>query len=306
MTAASAAPGHFRDFSEDARISDSKAAEQRAHEPSMEEILASIRRIIADDSALPKARVLAQPATVAAIRPPAPAVIAAAQPAPETVPAMVPAVPEAVQPAVHVAEAPHHPLLEKRHETSLSLVHEAPAPPVHAPEVLPAPVPMAIGASIAAPAAEVMAVPALAVAALETASFAQEAAEISPEEQEEEILDLAHHPVAEPDFSFLEAALVAAPVAVSPAAMPLAMEESRPAQAPPFSESLTSPGTDAAVSASFHSLAQTIMLNNTALIEQMTREMLRPMLKNWLDDNLPVMVERLVRTEIERVARGGR
>jgi cell pole-organizing protein PopZ len=28
------------------------------------------------------------------------------------------------------------------------------------------------------------------------------------------------------------------------------------------------------------------------------------MLKNWLDDNLPSMVERLVRAEIERVSRG--
>jgi cell pole-organizing protein PopZ len=36
------------------------------------------------------------------------------------------------------------------------------------------------------------------------------------------------------------------------------------------------------------------------------REMLRPMLKNWLDDNLPNLVERLVRGEIQRVARGGR
>jgi cell pole-organizing protein PopZ len=34
--------------------------------------------------------------------------------------------------------------------------------------------------------------------------------------------------------------------------------------------------------------------------------MLRPMLKKWLDDNLPTIVERLVRVEIERVARGGR
>jgi hypothetical protein len=32
--------------------------------------------------------------------------------------------------------------------------------------------------------------------------------------------------------------------------------------------------------------------------------MLRPMLKSWLDDNLPSLVERLVRAEIERVSRG--
>ena len=38
----------------------------------------------------------------------------------------------------------------------------------------------------------------------------------------------------------------------------------------------------------------------------MAREMLRPMLKQWLDENLPAMVERLVRVEIERLARGKR
>jgi hypothetical protein len=34
--------------------------------------------------------------------------------------------------------------------------------------------------------------------------------------------------------------------------------------------------------------------------------LLRPLLKSWLDDNLPNLVERLVRQEIERVARPGR
>ena len=42
------------------------------------------------------------------------------------------------------------------------------------------------------------------------------------------------------------------------------------------------------------------------LAEELAREMLRPMLKAWLDDNLPAIVERLVRAEIERVARGSR
>jgi hypothetical protein len=41
-------------------------------------------------------------------------------------------------------------------------------------------------------------------------------------------------------------------------------------------------------------------------MEAMARELLRPMLKEWLDDNLPTIVERLVRAEIERVARGPR
>jgi uncharacterized protein len=34
--------------------------------------------------------------------------------------------------------------------------------------------------------------------------------------------------------------------------------------------------------------------------------MLRPMLKQWLEENLPGLVERLVRAEIDRVSRGGR
>ena len=41
-----------------------------------------------------------------------------------------------------------------------------------------------------------------------------------------------------------------------------------------------------------------------ARLEDLVREMLRPMLKAWLDDNLPGMVERMVRAEIERVSRG--
>ena len=32
---------------------------------------------------------------------------------------------------------------------------------------------------------------------------------------------------------------------------------------------------------------------------------LRPMLKDWLDQNLPAMVERMITAEIQRVTRGG-
>jgi cell pole-organizing protein PopZ len=41
-------------------------------------------------------------------------------------------------------------------------------------------------------------------------------------------------------------------------------------------------------------------------IDDLARELLHPMLKQWLDENLPQLVERLVREEIERVARRGR
>ena len=54
----------------------------------------------------------------------------------------------------------------------------------------------------------------------------------------------------------------------------------------------------------FNTLAQTVLVQNARTLEDLVREMLRPMLKSWLDDNLPGMVERLVRAEIERVSRG--
>ena len=57
-----------------------------------------------------------------------------------------------------------------------------------------------------------------------------------------------------------------------------------------------------AVHAAFNALAQTVLVNNSRTLEDLVREMLQPTLKVWLDDNLPGMVERLVRVEIERIA----
>ena len=69
-------------------------------------------------------------------------------------------------------------------------------------------------------------------------------------------------------------------------------------------EQLLSSATSAAVDSAFNTLAQTVLVQNARTLEDLVREMLRPMLKTWLDDNLPGMVERLVRAEIERVSRG--
>ena len=67
---------------------------------------------------------------------------------------------------------------------------------------------------------------------------------------------------------------------------------------------LLSPRTTAAVDMAFNSLVHTVLVQNSRTLEDLVREMLKPMLKAWLDDNLPNMVERLVRAEIERVSRG--
>jgi cell pole-organizing protein PopZ len=78
-----------------------------------------------------------------------------------------------------------------------------------------------------------------------------------------------------------------------------------PEEPPPILDRpLLSPRTTAAVDMAFNSLAHTVLVQNSRTLEDLVREMLKPMLKAWLDDNLPNMVERLVRAEIERVSRG--
>ncbi len=74
---------------------------------------------------------------------------------------------------------------------------------------------------------------------------------------------------------------------------PLANTSPAPDSVPLDEEPLLSPEASEAVTASFNALSAGLV-----------REMLRPMLKQWLDENLPDVVERLVRAEIQRVARG--
>jgi hypothetical protein len=76
---------------------------------------------------------------------------------------------------------------------------------------------------------------------------------------------------------------------------------------PDFAEEsgLLSESSSAATQAAFNQLAETI--TRRALgdrpIADIAQELLRGMLKQWLDENLPTIVERLVREEIERVVR---
>jgi uncharacterized protein len=71
-------------------------------------------------------------------------------------------------------------------------------------------------------------------------------------------------------------------------------------------ESLLSPEANEAVALSFGALSANLEVRSAELADSMVRDMLRPMVKSWLDDNLPTLVERLVREEILRVARGGK
>ncbi len=89
------------------------------------------------------------------------------------------------------------------------------------------------------------------------------------------------------------------PAAGAPKPEPAPVAEEAP---PP----LLSDQADEAVSAAFEALSTSLALQSSELAENAAREILRPLLKTWLDENLPSMVERLVKAEIQRVARGGR
>jgi cell pole-organizing protein PopZ len=141
---------------------------------------------------------------------------------------------------------------------------------------------------------------------------------------QESVLELTEEMVAadesrvEADLDFVDA-LPAAEVEPEPEAAfvpePMAAERAEPrfvppsppqSEAPRFEERLLSSATDSAISSAFGSLTHTILSHNARTLDDLVQDMLRPMLKAWLDDNLPSLVERLVRAEIERVSRGGR
>ncbi len=84
---------------------------------------------------------------------------------------------------------------------------------------------------------------------------------------------------------------------------PAAVEEEAPVAAD--GRPLISNDTDSSVAAAFGTLASTLLARDgtSRTLEDLVQELLRPMLKSWLDENLPAVVEDLVRQEIERVAR---
>jgi uncharacterized protein len=99
------------------------------------------------------------------------------------------------------------------------------------------------------------------------------------------------------DLEFAESA-AARPVRKPAAYEPPSIESA------PAPQQILSHSTISAVESAFHSLANTVLSNNSRTLEDLVKDMLRPMLKSWLDDNLPGLVERIVKAEIERVSRG--
>jgi len=215
----------------------------KAQEPSMEEILASIRRIIADDDASKPAK------------------------APKAAPA-----------------AKQQPAVPSRPTTPPAPANATAAPPAPKPAPTPANAPANSQDDIDAMLAE--------------------------------LDDTAADKASTPDvFDLTE--VMAAPVP-PPASPPPKLAQgfrtiggasdvvftTKPEPPPLIDRGLISKETIAAVDGAFDTLAHTIIGQNARTLEDLVKEMLRPMLKSWLDYNLPSLVERIVRAEIERVSRG--
>ena len=82
-------------------------------------------------------------------------------------------------------------------------------------------------------------------------------------------------------------------------------EHDRPGALAAKAAPLFSATTNSSVTSAFNVLAASRLADNSDELLGMAREMIKPLLRSWLDENLPSMVERMVRDEIERVARGG-
>ena len=215
----------------------------KAQEPSMEEILASIRRIIADDDAAKSPPPPPEPL------PPVAAAPAPAAPAPAFVP---------------VPAAANEPSINETVLDEMLAELNATAPAADPAEEM---------ASDVLDLTEAMAAPDPSASGFRTIDGQSDIVfEDSPPEHFDE---------------------------------PAAVEDSPRLQFPERSQrSLMSSATSAAVDSAFNSLAHTVLVQNARTLEDLVKEMLQPLLKSWLDDNLPGLVERLVRAEIERVSRG--
>jgi len=241
----------------------------KVQEPSMEEILASIRRIIADDEAKPP------PAEKAAGPVAVPESPKPEKPAPPPAkPAMADIPPSKIAPAAPVKAAPPPP----------------PAPPPPAPAV----------------SNNQDDIDAL-LSGLDEATSPEEIRPPQPEAEVFELTDeMAVPSVAPPQPSF-QRVEPQDDIEFTESAASRAINR-QPAYDPPSFEAPSQPilsqSTVSAVESAFNTLAHTVLSNNARTLEDLVKEMLRPMLKSWLDDNLPGLVERIVKAEIERVSRG--
>ena len=201
------------------------SADQAQREPTMEEILASIRRIISEEDKPAEAG-----GDVLDLQPPPAPVAEVKAPPPQAAPAPTP--PPAPKPEPVVAKAPPP-------------VFEEPAP-------------------IAPPSRAI--------------------------EEDLMIVEREDEPVPPPP------APVAKPAPVAPKA------EWIPSPPGP-TETLVSQPVASQAAGALGKLMGSMMVSGGGTLDDVVRELLKPMLKEWLDDNLPQLVETEVAKEIDRIRR---
>jgi cell pole-organizing protein PopZ len=90
-----------------------------------------------------------------------------------------------------------------------------------------------------------------------------------------------------------------------PAAAAAPQPAPEPVAAPAPVEALVSNRAAEAAASAFGQLSAAIaMPHPSRTLEDVVRELLRPLLQQWLDDNLPGIVQQSVEAEVERIARG--
>jgi cell pole-organizing protein PopZ len=92
------------------------------------------------------------------------------------------------------------------------------------------------------------------------------------------------------------------PAPVAKPAPPAPKAEWTPPSAGP-SETLVSPPVASQAAGALGKLMGSMMVSGGGTLDDVVRELLKPMLKEWLDDNLPQLVEAEVAKEIDRIRR---
>ncbi|WP_245257159.1 PopZ family protein [Methylocystis rosea] len=73
--------------------------------------------------------------------------------------------------------------------------------------------------------------------------------------------------------------------------------------APAVERALLSDESAATVASKLQALAAGVAFSESDILDRCAKELLQPMMQQWLEANLPSLVEQLVRAEIERIAR---
>ena len=137
--------------------------------------------------------------------------------------------------------------------------------------------------------------------------------EAEPEiEASEDVLELTepYTPPSSVSIGDIDAFEAPEPVAAAPAPAP----KPAPAPAPkpaikaePVVGGLVSETTESSAASAFGSLAGALLVpHSERTLEDVTKDLLRPLLQSWLDAHLPAIVEEQVRIEVERIARQSR